>query len=250
MTRMRVTRALVTGLVLAAVAGCAKPPPPDLDGVSSGAAALPLGEKRDDSLGCAAGDCADWYRVDVPANGELVVEIGRGPEGVALSGLEARLIDAQGETLDEAVGDSAERTRRMRATVNEGPALVSVAATDPKAQISYSIRATFKKAPPPRPPEPRFETRRAAVLEVEGRAGAQAFVLLDAGEGAQLRAGMRGKLVDGGKSLGSIVIQDVYPDGSRARIEGPLTGKIGPRTVAEIQVPVLPAAPGDSRPEP
>ncbi len=247
---MRVSRSVAAALAALLLAGCAKPPPPDPDGVSAGAGALELGRKRDDSLGCAQGDCADWWRIDVPGNGELTVEIGRGAEGVALTALEARLIDPQGETLDEAVGDSSERTRRLHATVKEGPALVNVAATDPEAQIAYSIRATFKRAAPPRAPEPRFETRRAAVLEVEGRAGAQAFVLLDAGEGAELRPGMRGQLIDGGKSLGSIVIQDVYPDGSRARVEGPLTGKIGPRTVAEIQVPVAPAPRGDGGPEP
>lgn len=245
---MRVTRAVVAALLLGA---CAKAPPPDPNGTSAGATELVLGQKLDDSIGCAQGDCADWFRVDVPANGELSVEIGRGPEGVALKALETRLVDEKGDTLDEAVGDSSAAIRRVHAAVTRGPVLVSVSASDPEARIAYSIRASFKPAPPPpRPPEPRFETRRAAVLEVEGRAGAQSFVLLDAGEGADLRPGMRGRLVDGGKSLGSIVIQDVYPDGSRARIEGELAGKIGPHTTAEIQVPMAPPAGAASPPEP
>lgn len=241
------------GLVaLAALAGCAKPPPPDPDGRLEGAIPLPLGQKHAGALACKQGDCADWYRIAVPGDGELSVEVSRGAEGVALAGLDARMVDADGATLAEAVGDSGARSRRVHSSVTEGAVLVSVAASDPEARIAYSIRAKFTPAPQPpaRAPEPRFETRRANVLEVEGRAGAATFVLLDAGEGAELRAGMRGKLVDGGKSLGAIVIQDVYPDGSRARVEGPLAGAISPRTVAEIEVPIAPAAGAESPAEP
>ncbi len=247
---MRVRGRTGLALALVALAACAKPPAPDPDGQREGATPLPLAQKHADALSCKAGDCADWYRIEVPGNGELEVWIGRGAEGVELSGLDASLIDAGGATLAQFAADSTGRSRRVHSSVTQGAVLVRVTATDPEGTVAYSIRAKFSPAPPPRAPEPRFETRRAAVLEVEGRAGAQSFVLLDAGSGAELRAGMRGKLVDAGKTVGAIVIQDVYPDGSRARVEGPLSGAISPRTVAEIEVPLAPAAGAESPPAP
>src|SRR4030095_14214787 len=129
---------------------------------------------------------------------------------------------------------------------------VEISPADREVPVGYALRAGFKAAPPPPPappPAPRFETRRAAVLEVEGGRTSEQTVLLDAGEAAQLRPGMRGVLVDAGKKLGSVVIVNVYPDGSRARVEGVLAGPISPRTVAEIQVPLAPEA-GESGPAP
>jgi hypothetical protein len=119
--------------------------------------------------------------------------------------------------------------------------------------VGYSLRGAFKPAPappPPPPPAPRFETRRAAVLEVEGERTQQQSVLLDVGEAAQLRPGMRGVLLDAGKKLGQVVIVNVYPDGSRARVDGALAGPITPRTVAEIQVPLAPEPGAESAPAP
>ena len=75
MTPMRVTLPRVTALGVAVCLACAKAPPPDPDGVSAGAVELPLATKHDDSLGCAQGDCADWYRVEAPANGELEAKL-------------------------------------------------------------------------------------------------------------------------------------------------------------------------------
>jgi hypothetical protein len=247
---MRVAGRVLAALSWLALAACAKPPPPDPDAQSEGAVPLPLAQKHDDSLSCKEGDCTDWYRIATPGNGELTVEVTRGAESVDLRGLDARLVDSEGATLSDAELDSSGHVRRARCAVTRGAVLVRVVASVPDARIAYSIRAVFTPAPPPRPPEPRFETRRSAVLEVEGRPGAPMFVLIDAGEGAALHAGMRGRLVDGGKSLGAIVIQDVYPDGSRARVEGPLSGAISPHTVAEIEVPIAPAAGAESPPEP
>ena len=244
---MRAARGALAWIALAALAGCAKPPP-DLDGEPGGAVALPLGETHADTLACKQGDCADWYRIEVPGAGELSVDVAGEPSG---AGLETSLLDAKGAPLAQAGGGSG-TARHLHSSVTRGAFLVRVEAADRDAKLAYSISAKFTSAappPPPRAPEPRFETLRSPVLEVEGRPGAESFVLLDAGEGARVRVGMRGKLVDGGKTLGSIVIQNVYPDGSRARVEGPLAGTISPHTVAEIEVPVAPAG-AESAPAP
>jgi len=243
-------RAAPALLLAAALGACAKPPP-DLDAQPAGAVPLPLDQRHADTLECDEGDCADWYRVDVPAKGLLMVDLGPGAPETAKGGLSARLLDAKGETLAIAASAHGE-SLELKAPVAAGPVLVEVTPADPKAAVGYAVQGRFKPAPPPPPPPPpapRFETKRAAVLEVEDARSSQPSVLLDAGEGAGLRPGLRGVLVDGGKKLATVVIVNVYPDGSRARVEGVLAGSISPRTVAEIQVPLGPAG-AESAPAP
>ena len=254
---MAARRRALAALVLAAgLGGCAKPPP-DLDAEPAGAVPLPLGERHADTLQCSEGDCADWYRLEAPEKGALTVEVGPGAREVPLEkaaplgGLTARLVDAAGATLATeslAKGDHLQ----LHADVAPGTYLVEITPTDREAAVGYALRGVFKAAPPPAkpPPAPRFETRRAAVLEVEGARTQEQTVLLDAGESAQLHPGMRGVLVDSGKKLGQVVIVNVYPDGSRARVEGVLAGPITPRTVAEIQVPLAPEPGAESAPAP
>jgi hypothetical protein len=244
-------RRVLAGLALAAaLASCAKPLP-DLDAEPAGAVLLPFGERHVDTLRCGDGDCADWYRLEVPAKGALTVEVGPGAAEVPLTGLTARLVDAEGATV---ASDSLAKGGhlQLRTVVAPGTYLVEVTPADREAAVGYALRGVFKAAPapPPPPPAPRFETRRAAVLEVEGERTQAPTVLLDAGEAAQLRPGMRGVLVDAGKKLGQVVIVNVYPDGSRARVDGALAGPITPRTVAEIQVPLAPESGAESAPAP
>ena len=248
---MSARRAALAPLALAAaLLACAKPPP-DLDAEPTGAVPLALDQRHADTLECDEGDCADWYRLDVPAKGLLSVDLGPGAPDAPPGGLSARMVDAKGETLAIAASSHGEPLQ-LKAPVAAGTVLVEVTPADPKAAVGYALLGRFKPAPPPPPPPPpapRFETRRAAVLEVEDARSAQPSVLLDAGEAAGLRPGLRGVLVDGGKKLADVVIVNVYPDGSRARIEGVLAGTISPRTVAEIQVPLGPAG-AESAPAP
>jgi hypothetical protein len=244
-------RSLATALALvsaAAIAGCAKPPP-DLDGEPGGAVALPLGETHGDTLACKKqNDCADWYRIAVPGPGKLSLDVDPAAANGA-AGFRARVVDQSGAALTE--GDSAggRAPIRLHSDVSGGTLLVEIAPASPEAEVGYAITARFKPAPPPpKIAEPRFATQSAAVLEVEGERTAHVAVLLDAGEGAKLAPGMRGRLVDRGKTIGAIVIQDVYPDGSRARVDGALSDKIGPHTTAEIDVPL--AAPAGSETAP
>jgi len=244
------SRELASLALAAALLACAKPPP-DLDAQPAGALPLALDQRHPDTLECGEGDCADWYRLEVPAKGLLTVALGPGAPEAPRGGLSARLVDAQGQTLAVAASANGEPLE-LKAPVAAGAALVEVTPADPKAAVGYALTARFKAAPPPPPPPPpapRFETRRAAVLEVEDARSEQPSVLLDAGEAAGFRPGMRGVLVDGGKKLAEVVIVNVYPDGSRARVQGALAGAISPRTVAEIQVPLAPGG-SESAPAP
>lgn len=245
-------RALAPLALAAALLACAKPPP-DPDAQPAGAVPLALDQRHVDTLQCDENDCADWYRLDVPAKGLLMVDLGPGAPETPPGGLSARMLDDKGETLAIAASAHGE-SLELKAPVGAGPVLVEVTPADPKAAVGYALLGRFKPAPPPPPPPkavaPRFETKRAAVLEVEDARSAQPSVLLEAGEAAGFRPGMRGVLVDGGKKLAQVVIVNVYPDGSRARVEGVLSGSISPRTVAEIQVPLGPAGGSESAPAP
>jgi hypothetical protein len=76
------------------------------------------------------------------------------------------------------------------------------------------------------------------VLEVEGRPGDPRSVLISRGERDGIRPGLRGRMLQDGEEIATVEIVDVYPDGSRARIDGTLRAPITPDTRVEIDVPL------------
>ena len=133
--------------------------------------------------------------------------------------------------------------------------------TEPEAagNVAYQIRAHFKPKPlpakpkpkprpqpavapppPPPPPPPAFETHVTTVVEVErGRDDAQ-FVTIAGGERMGFQPGFTGRLVDGGRTIGTFEIVEVYAGGSRVKVRGRLSGPVSGRTVVEVDVPTRP----------
>jgi hypothetical protein len=95
--------------------------------------------------------------------------------------------------------------------------------------------ATGSRSPEP---EPQFRTQTSAVLEVEGWGEDSQAVLIELGRADGIQAGLRGRLIEEGEVIGEIVIEQVYPDGSRARIDGTLVTPVTPSTTVEVEVPV------------
>ena len=116
--------------------------------------------------------------------------------------------------------------------------MVSVKSETPGKPFGYRLTSKFKAAPKPRARQPRFETRAATILEAEGWGADIKAVLIDLGSNVGMREGLTGHLIDDGEKIGELVIQQVYPDGSRARIEGNLSRPLGPDTSVEVMVPV------------
>ena len=112
------------------------------------------------------------------------------------------------------------------------------------------MQLAFDAAPPPpqEPEPPKFETHSSAVLESVGYGRDTVAVLIGSGQKLGMQVGFRGKLFDDGKEIGSVVIETVYPDGSRARVEGALSSPVTHATIARIEVPVGLGL-GDSEPE-
>ena len=239
------------GLALIAGSGATCQPPADPDGNRAGATPLALGATHADSLECPSGcgghggDCGDWYQTRVEGPGKLLVEVRNTGERASDNGIAVSLADAKGKIVANARAIGTEPAE-LEWRVAPGSYYVAVTPIDPKQKgaQTYEVRATYEAppppppAPPPPPPPPKFETHTSAVLEAEGPAGRPTTVLLEAGRAAGMRAGLRGRLVDAGRTIGEIEIIEVYDQGSRARLAAPPTAPITPTTEAQIDVPV------------
>jgi hypothetical protein len=257
---------LAVAFTLALGATCQ--PPADTDGVRTGAAQLPLGEARADQLWCPSGcggkggDCGDWWHVEAPKAGKLHDRVenaapkdkdGKTGELDPRSGLIVKVVDGGGASLGHAEAAGA-APAAVTSKVEEGSYFVLVEPLDPKRKAAqpYSVRVVFEAPkpkpvpvvveppppPPPPPPEPRFQTLTTPILEVEGPPGRPTRVLLEGGSAAGLRGGLQGRIVDGGRVIAPIEIEQVFEGGSRARLLGPAAGRITPTSEVQIDVPV------------
>lgn len=240
---------------IATLVSCASNPPPPPHSEPGGA--LPLGsEPRLDEFNCPAGNCVHWYRIVVPRKGKLRLfvesfehakkeekrsffskeEADPGPPG-----FEITLSDGDGKSVDGAKSDGA-KERALESRVTRGSYMVSVWSENPGRPFAYRLTSKFKAAPKPRarpkPRKPRFETREATILEAEGWGADVEALLIDLGSTDGMRTGLKGRLVDNGEEIGKLVVEQVYPDGSRAGVEGSLSRPLGPDSRVEIYVPL------------
>jgi hypothetical protein len=252
--RARLSRAIapaIAALVFVPALAC-RHLPADPDGRPSGAQPLALGATQNDSLDCDQGDCADWYLVDVPAKGTLVLDLNADAATNPDVDLDLILYDIKGTSIgSEKTGGRSSIELRSEAAPASYYVAVGFAAESKSAgvQIPYTLTARDEipappKPPPPKPPptkpgkvpaKPTFETKRGSVLETsdEGRS-----VLLDIGKSQGIEVGQKGRLLRGGAAAGTLKIVEVYPEGSLANITG---GKADANCTAEIDVPLAPA---------
>lgn len=223
----------VVALVGVLATGCAKPKP-DPDGKPDGSISLKLNSWRSDQLFCRTGDCSDWYRVELGERGDLEIDAVT-PEGGERS-FTLSLVSSGGEILTRTASAGSGRAQISWAT-SAGTYLIEITTPTDNARkaLAYDIQARFEPAPPPPPPPPPPEIVSAEVIEVEG-APEPETVLIDKGHDAGLTPGLRGRLIEQGQEIGQVEVQDVYPEGSRLRISGPLTAPITPHTKAEIEI--------------
>lgn len=87
-------------------------------------------------------------------------------------------------------------------------------------------------------PASNFEILHAEVLEVNEAGPEGRVIRLDAGAAKGLRAGLRGRLIDGGREIGTIEIVEVYPAASLARVDDAASSTIGARSAVEIDIPI------------
>jgi len=255
-------------LLLFGACGHSTPPPahpPDPDGTAAGARALPLDRWRLDQLDCAAGDCADWYRLEVTEPGTLKIELTLEPAQGAAPPIVFRLTD-----LGEAEIASGHSTGPLASTIEypatPGHYLLQLATADPKSStVGYEIHVSLERKAtgvirpivhgtsrdtqtsrdlPHHTTVPTTPTRSVEppkhvtvdVLKIEGKEGAVTALLLSGGKDSGLEEGLRGKVSRAGRALGTVQIEKVFPEGIRARVVGTLADRIEPGTVVEFEI--------------
>lgn len=246
---IRIAAPACASLVLA----CAGAPPADPDGAPETAQTIEIAP-RADALECSADgkpDCADWFRFRVatasalrvsatpvapaPAPGASAAAPKPGDSAPAPpppAQLELAIAEASGREVGRAKAGPGAPTAEIRLAPDAPTDYVAVVTLPPGAgAVTYrlSFDAPAKEAAPAAAPAVRVS--RWEILEVD----ADGAVLIDGGRRDGLRAGQRGRLVDGRRTLGALVVVDVFDEGARARIEGALSGEITASTVAEIE---------------
>jgi len=228
------------------LAACATPPDPD--GHRTGARQLPLSQWRADELWCdpdrlwsKKGDCGDWLELEVADRGAVRIEV----ESSSGRLVAVSVHDPHGGRLDSVyTGTDGSADLRFDPSSSRYYVAVEPAGMEDR-RATYRVRAVQEPPPPPPPQEPRFQSVKGAILEVERGRGGERTVVIDLGQPGGVRVGQRGRLVDGGNEIVEIEIVEVYPDGSRARLEGTPASRITPQTEALIDVPVT-----DLQPQP
>ncbi|MBW2281811.1 MAG: hypothetical protein JRG76_10265 [Deltaproteobacteria bacterium] len=250
---MRSARLRPAVLLLAASlsSACALTPPPH--GYPTGALFLAPARPYVDRVNCPRKDCERWFRTRVGEKGDLRASVQVTSEDKSALRYSLMITDREAKTLvRDASGGAAHL--EVKRSVPAGGYLVGVVAHKDSRAFDFSVRVDFEPAPPPPvKKKPEFEIHSTPVLESVGYGQDTVAVLIESGEKRGMQVGFRGRLIDDGETIGSIVIEQVFPDGSRAKIEGALSSPVTHATIAEIRVPAglgIGNAPDDAPAEP
>jgi hypothetical protein len=231
--------------LLIALGGCAITPPPH--GYPEGALALTPAQPYHDTVNCRRKDCERWYRMRADRKGTFVVDVAGYEAGKALPQYSVLLTDHTGDNVLARESNLEQSRVRFDRDVGADTYLVGIVAPPKAGGFRFRVTLDFAAAPPSapsEPPPPKYELHTSSVLESVGYGQDAVAVLIESGRKHGMRVGFRGRLIDGGTEIGRVVIEQVYPDGSRAKIDGALIAPVTHETVVEIDVPVG-LAPGD-----
>lgn len=121
-----------------------------------------------------------------------------------------------------------------RQTPDTGPEPEPEPEAPPEPELPLPLEP---EAGPALPPEPASTWVVAEVLDVEETSGSPTAVMVEAGTPDGISPGMTGELYEGDTVIGQIEVVDVYPTGSRARIQGTLSAPISFDTLSRIEIP-------------
>jgi hypothetical protein len=227
-----------------AAAPAAPKPAPDPNGAPAQAERLAFKADRADSVDRGRGDLDDWFLLDFSSAGNLKVVV-TGAQGAALPHIFVAITDLSGQFPGNPVRSGGRPRVGLAQQVAKGQRLLWIG-TEPEASgaTAYSVRAEFAPRVVPRPattpappPPPQVSVYTTRVVEFAQGQGETQFATVAGGVNAGMRVGLRGRLKDGGRVIGQLQVVEVFPAGSRVRIDGALAAPVTARTVVEIDVP-------------
>lgn len=205
---------------------------------------LSFGAFRVGRLHCAEGQCENGYDLAMAEPGQVRIEV-YAPYGREKPDFGLRIEDASGKSVARSTKPYV-RPRRIDKYLERGTYRVLVYSLGSnRSELRYEVTARVAgEAPPARvptgptpppataPPGPEegsavavspVDAKRrltSEVLDVEEDGGVPTFVLIEAGETEGIRPGMKGQLLERGARIAEIEVVEVFPEGSRARIQG------------------------------
>jgi len=255
---------IVSVVAVATLAACASkppPPPPHPNPTPTTALSLEFGQLTEHSLNRGQGVLDDWYKVEIPAEGTLRIELSA-PSGALPSGVILAMSDEKGLAQIQPTQAGGRERVELESPVQAGTEWIWVG-TEPEAKgpIPYQLQAYFtarpvKAAPRPRPKRaapppptatpapapPAFRTVTTVVVEVERAAGEEQFATIRGGQQMGFQTGFKGRFREAGQVIGSFEIVEVYPKGSRVRVKGRLSGPVTEQTEVDVDVPIAPGS--------
>jgi hypothetical protein len=254
---LKQTVSLIAAATLVACAKPPPPPPPHPNPTPATALPLELGQQAEHSLNRSQGILDDWYKVEIPAEGTLRIELSA-PTGALPPGVILAMSDEKGLSQIQPTQAGGRERVELENLVQVGTEWIWVG-TEPEAKgaIPYQLQANFtarpvkaaprpklKRSAPPPPvakpalPPPAFRTVTTVVVEVERAAGDEQFATIRGGQQMGFQAGLKGSFREAGQVIGTFEIVEVYPKGSRVRVHGRLSGPVTERTEVDVEVPI------------
>src|SRR5262245_41005777 len=131
-------RGHVPTLATLALALVACPSPPDPDALPEYAIPLSFGSSHVDALNCKRNDCTDWFRVRVPAKGDLDIDVRPAETASEATSVAVTVLEPSGRQLTQggvARNASGRPELRLESPVGPGTYLFAVSAPKTRKRI-------------------------------------------------------------------------------------------------------------------
>ena len=262
MQRQSTLSALLPIACMSCLWACASGPPQDPAGGPGRALSYTLGQRAGGSFDCEDGDCQDWYLFETSQPGSVNVSVEAQRADGTSAEVELTITGAQADVLATAQSRSGQLQERWVIRPTPHYFRITTAGAEGGEALSYTLRTDFepdytarRKAAPkvestPKPragrrpvptvervptpePDPSWRIVEALLIGIDGDEA-----LLGEGSLGGIRVGFRGRIVEGGRAVARFEVIQVFPEGSRARLDNVPDHQLTPGAKALVEVPL------------